>query len=166
MEIMHPKEILDEGINGLGQGVVNTNSPSFTLLREKIVQESRKRDPVERIKDRLLGIRLQMEYFVQEKELSSSLPVGEFLKSSVQILGIKHKSFAAYLDLDESNLSAVYRGRRKINLDLAMKLGKILNIPPHLWLNVQNKNELHELALQHPGRYEDLGLIDLINRAG
>ena len=122
---MNPKDIIEEGINGLGEGVVNTNSPSFKALRNKIAQASQERDPFERIRDRLLGIRFQMEDFIQEKD-AISITVGEALKSCVQILGIKNKQFAAYLEMDESNLSAIYNGRRKINLDLAMKLGKIL----------------------------------------
>lgn len=163
---MNPKDIIEEGINGLGEGVVNTNSESFKELRKMIVQESQLRDPIERIKDRLLGVRFQLEDVVQGKDISPSFAIGEVLKSCVKILGIKHKQFAAYIDMDESNLSAIYKGRRKINLDLAMKLGRILNIPSHLWLSAQNKQELAELAQKNPGRYQNLDLRDLLGRAG
>ena len=43
-------------------------------------------------------------------------------------LRIKKKAFAEYIDYKESNLSAIFKGRRRINPDLAIKFGEIFRV--------------------------------------
>ena len=54
------KFINEGGINGTGKGLVNTNSKEFQILRQKIEEASEKRNSIDRIEDRLLGIRFRM----------------------------------------------------------------------------------------------------------
>ena len=69
---MNTENTYEDGVNGLGEPFVNANSESFKVLQEKIIKESRDRDPFERIKDRLLGIRFEMEDFLHEEKSGKS----------------------------------------------------------------------------------------------
>jgi len=76
--------------------------------------------------------------------------------------GPSKKTFAEYIDYQESNLSAIFKGRRKINPDLAIKLGEIFHLDPAIWLQIQNKNELIEILNQDKEKYEKYKLEDLL----
>ena len=133
------------GIIGSGEGVVNTNSQDYLILRKTIEEASKNRNPVERIEDHLLGIRLRMERYVNSSGNIELKSAGEFLKECLKVVGIKNRLFAAYIGYEESNLSALCHGRRKLTAELAIKLEKILKIPATLWLGIQNKMELARL---------------------
>lgn len=80
-------------------------------------------------------------------------------------LEIKKKSFAAYLGLQESNLSALFKGSRKINIDLAIKLGTIFKVDPNLWIHIQSKNELLRLHQEKRKEYQKYSLNVLLKKA-
>jgi len=74
-----------------------------------------------------------MESYVSQKKPSAIIAVGEFLKKHLKAIKIKNKDFAKYIEIEESNLSSIIRGRRKITIDLAFKLGQVFNLDPNLW---------------------------------
>ena len=157
--------INEGGITGSGKGSVNVRSKEFKTLQDKILEHSQMRSPVQKMEDQLFAIRLQMENYLRQASDMEIIPAGAFLKQCVEILGIKNKRFAAYIGLDDSNLSALFRGHRKINIDLAIKLGKIFKISPRLWLDVQNKNELLGMKAEKGLTYEKYKLEDLLELA-
>ncbi len=55
---------------------------------------------------------------------------------------LKNKTLARYLDLKEPDLSAVLNGKRRINIDLALKLEQYFGIEAEIWLSIQLKNEV------------------------
>ncbi len=142
---MKEKKFVNKGgITGTGKSLVNTNSEEFKILRKKIEDASESRSQLERIEDYLIGIRLQMERYLSSDFNTENLSAGEFLKECLKALNVKN-NFAAYLGFEESNLSAICHGRRKMSPELALKLGQILQIPAKYWLAIQNKEELDSL---------------------
>lgn len=87
------------------------------------------------------------------------------MKEYVKILGIKNKAFAEYIGYRESNLSALYNGTRKINIDLALKLGKLFKINPTLWIHIQSKNELKRIRRENEKKYQKYSIEDLLKQA-
>ena len=158
------KTIIDEGVNGLGIGVVNTNSKEFKELQKIINKESKKQSKKKLLENKLLSLRFRMESYL-EKSDNNIIEVGAFLKLFLQELNIKHKNFAHYIGYQESNLSALFKGKRKINPDLALKLGEIFRVDPTLWINIQSKNELDRLKKGNTKEYKKYSIDDLLKKA-
>jgi len=154
------------GINGTGTGVVNVNSEDFKALQQAIIEHNKKYTPEERMKYDLIALHIQMKSYISKDYDREYRSVGEFLKGYVKAIGIKNKTFAQYIDIEESNLSAIIRGKRKINLNLALKLEHIFGVDADIWLRVQSKNELQKLKEERKDDYEKYQLADLLKKVG
>ena len=159
------KFINEGGITGSGKGLVNTNSKEFQVLRQKIEEASEKRNSIDRIEDRLLGIRFRMERYLGGDSGEALISAGQFLRECIAVLNIKNRQFAAYIGYEESNLSALCHGRRKITPELALKLARIVRIPAEYWLGVQNKEELAQLTEKKQPEFSELNLRDLLKKS-
>jgi addiction module HigA family antidote len=157
---------LFEGIIGDGTGLINPNSEDFRILREEIMKHSSGMSNEEKMRIRIKGVKYRMASYLNDRSKEKLIPVGSFLKELVEIIQVPHKDFAAYIGMKNTNLSAIYRGRRRINHDLAMKLGHIFNMSPALWLNIQNKVELLEIRSQSEKEYQKYRLNDLLKKVG
>ena len=60
------KTIKADGLQGLGIGVVNTNSKEFRCLQEKIKEESQRQSKKQILENQLLSLRFQMERYLRE----------------------------------------------------------------------------------------------------
>lgn len=158
------KNIVDEGVNGLGIGVVNTNSSEFKELQKIIKNESKKQPKKKLLENKLLSLRFRMETYLENHD-NKIIEVGAFLKLFLQELNIKNKTFAHYIGYQESNLSALFKGNRKVNPDLALKLGEIFRVDPTLWINIQSKNELQRLKKGKTKKYKKYSIDDLLRKA-
>ncbi len=158
------KKIIDEEVIGLGVGIVNTNSKEFKALQTQIITRAKKQTKKQLLENSLLSLRFQMESYLAE-ERSELVEVGWFLKELIKRLNIKNKLFAEYIGFKESNLSALFSGKRKINIDLALKLGEIFKIDPALWIHIQSKNELSRMKKENKKAYEKYSMEDLLKRA-
>ena len=58
----------------------------------------------------------------------------------------------------------IMKGKRKINTELAYKLGQLFNIEPNYWLLIQSKNELLQLDNQRKIRFKQFKLDDLLQK--
>ena len=154
----------EDGINGLGEPLVNTNSSEFKELQDVISKRSLNQSKSKVIENKLLSLRFTMENYLHNND-NSYVEVGWFLKELLRSLEIKNKTFAEYIDFKESNLSALFSGKRKVNFDLALKLGKIFRIDPALWIHIQSKNELIKLKKELRNAYKDYNIKDLIKKA-
>ena len=152
------------GINGLGTGIINTNSKEFKFLRAKIAEESGKQSKKQRLENKLLSLKFQMESYL-ETEDNSLIEVGWFLKEFIKSLNIKNKVFSEYIGYKETNLSALFKGTRKINIDLALKLEKIFNVDASLWIHIQSKNELIKISEENKRKYLRYNIEDLLKKA-
>lgn len=139
----------EDGINGLGEGLVDTNASDFKALQAAIKGASGERDKMKRMRDRFLGIRFQMETYL-ENEDANYTPAGNFLAQLIEAIPIKKQEFAHYISYNSANLSALLKGRRRVNTKLAIMLGAIFGMSPTLWLRVETKNEL-QLMVQEKG---------------
>lgn len=154
------------GVNGSGKGIVNVNSKEYKALQETILTHSNQQTREQIIKYNLIALKLQMESYVSNQNNSKLITVGSFLKKFLIAIGIKNKDFAKYIDLKESNLSSILKNRRKVNIDLAFKLGQIFNINPNLWLLVQSKNDLFEVSINRKLEYKKYKLEELLKKTG
>jgi len=160
------KEINPGGVNGTGKGVVNTNSKDFKGLRQVIQQHAKKQTTIDKIRYELISLKFQMESYISSNEPLVIIEVGEFLSKHLKAIKIKNKEFAKYIEMEESHLSSIIRGRRKINIDLAYKLGHLFNIDPNLWLLIQSKNELLSVDKKRRLAYQKYRLDDLLKKVG
>ena len=154
------------GVNGTGKGIVNINSEDYKALQKAVSAHAQNQSPEEKIEIGLMSLKIQMESYMAEKNPSRITEAGEFLKKHLEVIGVKHKTFAQYMDIEESNLSAIIHGRRKMNIDLAFKLGQIFQIHPNIWLHVQSKNEWLQLDEAKREEYKKYKLDDLLKKAG
>ncbi len=152
------------GINGTGKGVVNINSKDYKGLQKAILEHSKNQNPKERIKYELISLKLQLESYISESEPDQLISAGEFLKKHLTALKVRNKQLANYLEIEESNLSAILKGRRKINPDLAFKLGQLFKIEPNYWLLIQSKNELLQIDKKRKAIYKKYRLEDLLKK--
>jgi len=160
---MSKQKIINEGgIQGTGEGLVNQNSNEFKELQKLIEARSKELSESELIANQLLSLRFQMESYLSVEHPKEVIQVGEFLEEFVEALKIKKKEFAKYIEYKESNLSAIFKGRRKINTDLAIKFGEIFRMNPVIWLHIQSKNELIEIIDRNKKKYERYKLEDLL----
>ena len=160
---MSKQKIINEGgIIGTGKGLVNQNSEEFKELQKVIKGKSGELKEPELIANRLLSLRFQMEAYLERANPKKIIQAGEFLEEYVEALKIKKRVLAEYIDYKESNLSAVFKGRRKINIDLAIKLGEIFRVDPAIWLHIQSKNDLLEIIDRDKKKYEKYRLEDLL----
>lgn len=63
---MKTDQINARGINGLGEGLINTNSQDFKHLKEMIKGRSSNQEEGERIENELLSMRFQEESYLNE----------------------------------------------------------------------------------------------------
>ncbi|MCG8328872.1 MAG: hypothetical protein MI974_14365 [Chitinophagales bacterium] len=139
---MENKKIINAGgVNGLGENSVNTNAKDFKKLLSTIKEISSNQSKEERIDNEFLSIRFQIESYLTSTT-NEIILAGEFIEKYLAVIKIKKKDFAKYINYEETNLSALLKGRRKINLDIALKLGKIFKINPEVWLHIESKNDL------------------------
>jgi len=162
---MKEKIVNEGGINGLGKGVVNINSKDFKALQEMIKERYKSLKPEEKRNNILLSIRFQMESYLERND-GTLKSVGLFIKDLTKELGIKNRDLANYLDYEESNLSSFLNGRRKLNADLAIKLGKIFKLSPSLLMNVQIQNELKKFEKENKKNYLSYDIEDLLAKTG
>lgn len=155
------KSVINEGVNGLGKGIINVNSLEFKELQKQIIAKSKKQSQKQILENKLLSLRFQMESYLMGND-NEIIEAGWFLREYVRGLDIKNKVFADYIGFKESNLSALYKGTRKINIDLALKLGKIFKLNPTLWIHIQTKNELIKVKNENEKKYQKYSINDLV----
>ena len=116
-------------------------------VREFLQRENNKSIPQTDIKNTLVSIQYRMEYYLltNNAEIQKIKPLAEFLAAFLKTLDIPFKLFALSIDNTDANLKKYLNGRRKFNIDLAMKFGAFFHTPPELWLNIQVKNDIISL---------------------
>lgn len=160
------KVVNEGGINGTGRGIVNINSKDYKGLQKAVQKYAQKQSFQQKIKYELIGLKLRLESYIEEKEPTEIISAGAFLRQYLKAISIKNKVFATYMEIEEANLSMILNGKRKINTELAYKLGQLFNINPNYWLLIQSKNELLQLDNQRKIRFKAYKLQDLLQKVG
>ena len=154
------------GIIGDGTGHTDPNSEdvkeTLRMIRERVASYT----PEQKLQIKLDGLKAEMSFFVDKNEnRRKGKSVPQFLREFLNAINIKNKDFAKYLNLKEPNLSAILNGKRRINIDLAFKLGQLFEMRPELWLQVQSKHEMLQLEEEKKGMGRQYKLEDLLKRA-
>lgn len=76
------------------------------------------------------------------------LSPGETLKEELLARNIKFKDFAILLEIPQSNLSEIFKDKRKITIQLAFKLKQLLDISVRYWLKLQMEYDIHQFKKQ------------------
>jgi len=88
-----------------------------------------------------IGVKLEMKSYLKN-DTKETIIAGEFLNKLITIFNIKKTKFAEYLGLENANLHALIKGRRKFNSKISTVVGETFNIKPELWMFIEAKNEL------------------------
>ena len=73
---------------------------------------------------------------------SDAFHPGEFLNDELKERGLTQKSFALMSGMLPSQLNEFIKGKRGLSAELALKFGKVLDMDPVYWLNLQMIYEL------------------------
>ena len=153
---------IKEPEKGILTNQMDINSNDFDKFQAKLLNRSRERSVEQKRNVELLALKYQIEEYLQSDKNEIKL-AGAFLKQYLKTLQIKQTKFANYIGLKPSNLSKLLSGERPINYDLALILGKIFNVNPMLWIEIQAKNELSRLEKAKDNKYYNYSLTDLIS---
>ncbi|MDP5170288.1 MAG: hypothetical protein NWR72_08575 [Bacteroidia bacterium] len=163
---MENKQMVNAGgINGVGEGLINPHAADVKALQAMIKKASANQDEQEKIENQFLSIRFQMETYLTQP-VETIIPAGQFINKYLKVIKIKKKDLATYLGYENSNLSAMINGRRKINSEIAIKLGQIFSLNPAIWLHLESKNELIQTMREKEKNTKQYSLTDLMNKAG
>ena len=67
---------------------------------------------------------------------------GEILRDELDSLNMSAAELARIIKVPANRISQILTGRRNISADTALRLGKIFNTGPQIWLNLQAAYEL------------------------
>lgn len=67
---------------------------------------------------------------------------GEILNDELKDRGISQQDFSLQTGIAKTILNEIIKGKRSINADLALLIGKALNMDAILWMNLQNNYDL------------------------
>ena len=71
---------------------------------------------------------------------------GEHLSEILEDLGISQYRLAKAINVPPVRVNGIVRRRRAITADTALRLGRVLDITPEFWMNLQQRYDL-EVAL-------------------
>ena len=148
--------------NGVLTNRMDINSTEFDEFQAILLNKSRQRSLKQKRNVELLTLKYQIEDYLNSDNQDIKL-VGDFLKQYLKTLHIQQNKFANYIGLKPSNLSKLITGERSINYNLALIFGKIFNINPMLWIEIQAKNELNKIEKEKNNEYYNYSLNDLIS---
>ena len=164
---MTKKYIVNEGgILGFQNPSEKISSEEFKLIKKEIDKLIAKQTPEQRLKNKLISLSYKMEDYLEKNMPESIVEVGQFIEELLNILGIKSKIFAEFMEVSKYDLSKIINGRKKLNNELAIKLGHFVNIKPHLWIAIQNKNEQICMEKEDSNKYEKYKFENFTARFG
>ena len=130
------KEILPEQI---------WNKKKREELRKFIAAESAKQSPEQKLRVELLAIKYKLEDYIEENDSKHNLTLVDFIKMYLKVFNVSQKRLATLFEMKDSNLHKYLVGERKLNADLAMKIGAFTHTDPEYWFRLELKNDLSQL---------------------
>ena len=115
-------------------------------VQDFIKQHYAQTDPLEKLENRLFAIKLQMQDYLQNEDITEIKTVGTFIQEAItafkELLNISKKALAEHWETTTANLSKYLNKERGLNVELALKIASTLDVPAQLLLDIQIKNEL------------------------
>lgn len=121
------------------------NEDKSKKLREFILMESKKQSPERRLKNQLLSIKYKIEDYIESENVDEEMKILDFVKMYLKSFDITQRKLAAAFEMQDSNLHKYLKGERRLNPDIAFKLGSFSHTKPEIWYFIQAKNELLNL---------------------
>lgn len=150
------------GFIGSDNASIDILSDEYKNLQKIITTASKSQSKEQILSNQVFSFKLAITNYLNEKKLKNIIIAGKFLQELIDIYNIKHRDFANYVGLTESNLSSIISGKRKINNNLALKLAQIFQIDADIWINIQNKNDLFMIKKENINKYEKYNIKDLV----
>ena len=138
------------GIIGADAGEKNNDIEGMNEMMKIIDNHPSNKNKEEQLEAHLFSLRLRMERFITNEDIID-FTAGDFLKELLDLLEIDYNSFSKYINYEQLDFEATLLGKRRFDLDLAFKLGKIFSMDPAIWLLIQSKNDAlrYKLSLIH-----------------
>ena len=145
--------------------VLGTQTDSTSIQEKKLAKNILdayiKEQPKEEIQEnQRVGVILKMKTYLDSKT-KERLGTGEFLNMLIEIYNINKSKFARHIGIENSNLHALLKGRRKFNSRLATIIGEIFNISPELWLFIEAKNELQNFSIIRKTKPKKVNILEI-----
>ena len=138
-----------DGRIGNGKGDSNWTKKEHEAFKKIVIKHKEESNtPEGKMRINIFTTKIAMEFYISEYPPKEIMTIGHFLKRFIKATGKKNKTFAKYIGLEESNLSSIISGKRKINIPLALKLEQIFGVNPSWWFEIQLKNEFLDLKKQ------------------
>lgn len=94
------------------------------------------------------------------KKLKNVHP-GEILKLDfLDEMNITPYALAKAIGVDQTRVSQLIKGSRRLSADTALRLGKYFNVSPEFWLNIQTRFDLEE-EKEHNKEYNKISPFQL-----
>ncbi len=71
-----------------------------------------------------------------------AIPPGEFLEEVISDFGITKDELARRMNRPAAKLSAIYKGDKAITPETALQLEKVVGVPAHVWIGLENEYRL------------------------
>jgi addiction module HigA family antidote len=91
---------------------------------------------------------------------------GEYLKETLEELGMSQNAFALSIGVSAMRISHVIHGKRPVTAELAVLLGKAFGQAPQYWMNLQTSYDLkvaEETMVQRIKHVRPLALVNCIS---
>ncbi|MFM7022858.1 MAG: HigA family addiction module antitoxin [Flavobacteriales bacterium] len=89
---------------------------------------------------------------------------GNMLKDELDARDIKQNDFAKLIGYSVTQLNEIINGKRSINADFALLIGKALSIDPSFWMGLQSQYDLDKVKIEekNKSRLEAIGVWDMM----
>jgi len=144
----------------LGKQKDDTTSEEKKLTKNILDAYIKEMPKEQLVENQRIGIKLQMKNYLQSDSKETVL-AGEFLNRLLAIYDIKKTKFAEFLEIENANLHALLRGRRKFNSKTATIVGEMFKINPELWMYIEAKNELKKFNSITKGKLKKVNAFEL-----
>ena len=85
-----------------------------------------------------------------------AIPPGEYLEEVLDELGMTKDELAKRMDRPAPKLSAIFKGRKAITPDTALRLEKVVGVPAHIWTGLESEYRLALARIQDKTEQEQL----------
>ena len=73
---------------------------------------------------------------------------GEMLRDELEARDIKQNDFAKLIGYKPTQLNEILKGKRDVNADFALLIGKALDISPEFWMGLQAQHDLDKVKIE------------------
>lgn len=85
-----------------------------------------------------------------------AIPPGEYLEEVLVALGMTKNELAKRLDRPAPKLSAIFKGRKAITPETALRLEKVVGVPAHIWTGLESEYRLALARMEEEKEQEQL----------